>query len=65
MEEFATFFFIGLVAFGFATYIFLMLFYPEWVGITGKAALKNLSEHQEGSTVDDSDPFSSESKPKS
>lgn len=64
MEDFATFFFIGLVTFGFATYIFLMLFYPEWVGITGKEALKNISEHQEGSNVDDSDPFSSESKPK-
>ncbi len=53
----AIFFFIGLVTFGFATYIFLMIFYPEWVGITGKEAKKTLSEHQEGSTVDDSDFF--------
>lgn len=48
-----------LVAAGFGSYIFLMLFFPEWVGITGKAARKTMSEHQEGSAVDDSDPFSS------
>ena len=54
----------GLVVLGFAAYIYLMLFHPEWVGITGKAAHKTISEHQEGSTVDDSDPFSSENKPK-
>lgn len=47
-----------LVALGFGSYIFLMIFYPEWVGITGKAAHKTLSEHQEGSKVDDSDIFS-------
>ncbi len=62
MEEWSVLFFVGLVAFGFASYIFLMIFFPEWVGITGKEALKNLAEHQEGSKVDDSDPFSSESK---
>lgn len=50
-----------LVALGFGTYIFLMIFYPEWVGITGKEARKTLSEHEEGSQVDDRDMFSSQS----
>jgi hypothetical protein len=53
---------VGLVIAGFAAYLFLMLFYPEWVGITGKSARQTMSEHEEGSHVDDSDPFSSESK---
>jgi hypothetical protein len=39
-----------------------MIFYPEWVGITGEEALKNMREHEEGSKVDDSDIFSSEKK---
>lgn len=60
----AIFFFIFLVAFGFGTYIFLMIFYPEWVGITGREARKTMDEHREGSKVDDSDPFSSEGKDK-
>lgn len=51
-----------LVVLGFGSYIFLMIFYPEWVGITGKDALKNINDHQEGSNVDDSDIFSSEGK---
>lgn len=54
---------ITLVGLGFGAYIFLMIFYPEWVGITGEEALKNMHEHQEGSHVDDSDPFSSTGKP--
>lgn len=51
-----------LVVLGFGSYIFLMIFYPEWVGITGKDALNNMREHEEGSNVDDSDIFSSEKK---
>lgn len=51
-----------LLVLGFGSYIFLMIFYPEWVGITGKDAMKNINEHQEGSKVDDSDIFSSEGK---
>lgn len=47
----------SLVAIGFASYLFLMIFYPEWVGITGKSALKTKDEHREGSAVDDSDVF--------
>jgi len=53
---------VTLVVLGFGTYLFLMIFYPEWVGITGKEALKNMREHEEGSQVDDSDIFSSENK---
>jgi hypothetical protein len=34
-----------------------MLFFPEWVGITGKEARKTMAEHQEGSTADDADFF--------
>lgn len=57
MGEAAVFFFIGLVTFGFVTYVILMLFFPEWVGITGKEAKKTLAEHQEGAPVDDADFF--------
>ena len=53
----AAIFFILLVAGGFAVYIYLMLFHPEWVGITGKEAHKTMDEHKEGSQVDDSDFF--------
>lgn len=48
-----------LVFAGTCGYFFLMFFYPEWVGITGKSAHQTLSEHVEGTQVDDSDPFSS------
>lgn len=46
-----------LVVLGLASYVFLMIFYPEWVGITGKSAHKTKDEHREGSQVDDSDFF--------
>lgn len=49
-----------LLFLGFGGYIFLMIFFPEWVGITGKAAHKTMDEHREGSQVDDRDIFSSE-----
>ncbi len=48
-----------LVFLGVGGYVFLMIFYPEWVGITGKSAHHTMSEHREGTRVDDSDPFSS------
>lgn len=48
-----------LVITGFSGYFYLMIRHPEWVGITGESAQKTLKEHQEGSEVDDSDPFSS------
>ncbi|MFK8137714.1 MAG: hypothetical protein AB8E15_05060 [Bdellovibrionales bacterium] len=31
----------------FATYAFLAIFYPEWVGITGKKAKEIESKHRE------------------
>jgi hypothetical protein len=46
---------IILVSLGFGSYIFLMIFFPEWVGITGKSAKKTDKEHIEGSYADDSD----------
>jgi hypothetical protein len=54
----AVFLVILLVALGFGAYVFLMIFYPEWVGITGKSARKTMDEHKEGSSVDDSDVMS-------
>ena len=39
-----------------------MIWYPEWVGITGKSAHETLAEHQEGAPVDDSDIFAGERK---
>lgn len=37
----------GLVVVGVGAYFYLMIFHPEWVGITGKVAMKNLAEHQD------------------
>lgn len=54
-----------LVVLGCASYFVLMIYFPEWVGITGKAAQQTMAEHAEGSQVDDSDIFSSENKKKS
>jgi len=49
-----------LLFLGFGGYLLLMIFFPEWVGITGKEALRTMKEHQEGSLADDRDIFSSE-----
>jgi len=38
-----------------AAYFYLLIYHPEWVGITGNSARKTLEEHKEGSTVDDKD----------
>ena len=35
----------------------LMIFFPEWVGITGKTALEYEKSHTEGSEVDPDDDF--------
>ncbi|HMN68362.1 MAG TPA: hypothetical protein PKC28_07470 [Bdellovibrionales bacterium] len=64
MNEAAVVLVLFLVFAGFGGYLFLMVYYPEWVGITGNAAKKTLSEHEEGSKVDDSDPFSSNTQNK-
>jgi len=53
---------IFLVVAGFGTYVYLMIYHPEWVGITGKEAHKTLGEHVEGSSVDDSDFFAKNTK---
>lgn len=49
---------IFLVAAGFFFYVFLMIFYPEWVGITGKNAQKNLEDHKEGTEASEHEFFS-------
>lgn len=36
----------SLVVLGIGGYFFLMVFFPEWVGITGKDAMKTLEEHK-------------------
>ena len=42
----------GLVVFfGIVIYVAFMVFLPEWVGITGKTALKNEADHR-GESVD-------------
>jgi hypothetical protein len=44
---------IAVIALFFFAYIFLMIFYPEWVGITGKSAMKNLDDHKQDSQPED------------
>lgn len=44
---------LSLSVLGIGAYFFLMFYYPEWVGITGKTALRNLDEHTEGSKAKD------------
>lgn len=34
-------------------YAFLMIYFPEWVGITGKSALETIEGHKEGSLNND------------
>jgi hypothetical protein len=46
---------VSLVVITSAAYGYLLLFHPEWIGITGKSAHKTLDEHKEGSKVDDKD----------
>jgi hypothetical protein len=50
---FEAFMIIGLIA----AYFFLMFFYPEWVGMTGKVAKKNEESHKKGSGAKESDFF--------
>ncbi|MEK6553603.1 MAG: hypothetical protein AABZ31_00035 [Bdellovibrionota bacterium] len=37
----------ALIIIGFVTYLFLMIFYPEWVGITSKAEREELRKKYE------------------
>ena len=53
---------VFLIVAGLASYLFLMIFFPEWVGITGKSAKRTLDEHVEGSEAKDSEWFSKEPK---
>ncbi len=52
-----------LVFLGIGSYFFLMIFYPEWVGITGPVAKKNLDEHREGTEANDSITIDDSQKP--
>ncbi|MBX3040368.1 MAG: hypothetical protein KF789_06625 [Bdellovibrionaceae bacterium] len=44
---------ISLMALAVIAYFLLMIFYPEWVGITGPEAKRTLDEHIEGSDSKD------------
>lgn len=51
MEEGNFWLFFGIGAFfilGIVAYFFLMFFYPEWVGITGKVAIDAQQAHTGG-----------------
>ena len=52
-----------LVFLGIGSYFFLMIFYPEWVGITGPVAKKNLDEHREDADPNDSTTIDDSQKP--
>jgi hypothetical protein len=55
---FMTFFILmGLVVASIFFYVFLMIFYPEWVGITGKNAKKFIDSHKEGTHSEESSFF--------
>lgn len=43
-----------LVMVGCAAYIFLMIFFPEWVGISGEATKRTLEEHREQNSTENS-----------
>jgi len=53
---FGIFLFSGIII----AYVLLMIYFPEWVGITGKVALKNLKDHQGDSANKNEDPNKSE-----
>jgi hypothetical protein len=36
---------VCVAVFAIFAYVFVMIFYPEWVGITGKTALENQKSH--------------------
>ena len=59
---------IGMILFlvggGVLIYILLMIFYPEWVGISGKSSRDTEEEHREGGVSDDSDFFSKKASAK-
>ena len=47
---------VGLVFFGsIAIYLIVMFLWPEWVGITGKTAIKNEESHRSGQLEKDED----------
>lgn len=47
--------FITVVGVSLVVYFALMIFLPEWVGITGKVALEAERSHREGSSEDTGD----------
>ena len=46
---------VGIFAVSIIVYVLLMLFFPEWVGITGKVALNAERSHREESLSEDSE----------
>lgn len=46
---------VSLIVIGVLSYFVLMIFFPEWVGITGKSAHRVNDQHVEGSESKDVD----------
>lgn len=49
MGDFPWWILLVVVAGGLIVYVLFMIFLPEWVGITGRTALRNEQSHREGS----------------
>lgn len=49
MSDFPWWILLIVVIGGLVVYVLFMIFLPEWVGITGKTALRNEQSHRDGS----------------
>jgi hypothetical protein len=47
MEVLITVIVVAVVVLGIAAYFIINVFYPEWLGMTGKDAQKNIESHKE------------------
>lgn len=45
-------FFVVPIVFGLISYAVIAVWRPEWVGITGKVAKKNIAEHKQETKVE-------------
>ncbi|WII72853.1 hypothetical protein QJS83_03085 [Bdellovibrio sp. 22V] len=55
-----TWIFVGIAVVSIASilvYLFLMFFFPEWVGITGSVAKKAIESHETGTNATPDDKF--------
>lgn len=47
MEALITIIVVSVVILGIVAYFLINVFYPEWLGMTGKGARKNIESHKE------------------